>query len=98
MNKVIIESRKAQLKAMHEVMCNTNDEGLYMRWISLGVPDCPTEDDFEFIAGKRGERQHSCHSTDHEFLGQFHFFLLIFILFFQYFSQRGLRVHNALFR
>ena len=50
MNKVIIESRKAQLKAMHEVMCNANDEGLYMTWISLGVPDCPTEDDFEFIA------------------------------------------------
>lgn len=51
MNKVIIESRTAQLKAMHEVMCNANDENLYMIWISLGVPDCPTEDDFEFIAG-----------------------------------------------
>lgn len=50
MSRVKVESRINQLKAMHEVMCNANNENLYMTWISLGVPDCPTEDDFEFIA------------------------------------------------
>ena len=50
MNKITKESRIAQLKAMHEVMINANDESIYVSWISCGVPDCPQEDDFEFIA------------------------------------------------
>ena len=43
-------TRVAQLKAMHDGMLNVNDEELYMTWIALGVPDEPTEDDFEWIA------------------------------------------------
>ena len=50
MNKVTKESRVKQLKAMHEVMINANNENIYMSWISCGVPDCPQEDDYEFIA------------------------------------------------
>ena len=50
MNKITKESRIKQLKAMHEVMINANDENIYMSWISCGVPDCPREDDYEFIA------------------------------------------------
>ena len=42
--------RKQQLKLMHDLMLNANDEMIYMRWIELGVPDCPTDDDFESIA------------------------------------------------
>lgn len=42
-------TRIAQLKAMHELMCNANDEGVYMSWI-LEMPDCPNEGDFESIA------------------------------------------------
>ena len=49
-NKYTKEARVTQLKAMHELMCNANDEGIYMTWITTGVPDCPTEDDFEWIA------------------------------------------------
>jgi len=50
MNKIIIDFRVAQLKAMHEVMKNANDENIYMSWVTYGVPDCPNEDDFEYIA------------------------------------------------
>ena len=48
--KIKIKSRIDQLKAMHKVMVNSNDENLYMFWITGGVPDCPTDDDFEFMA------------------------------------------------
>ena len=50
MNKITMEFRIAQLKAMHNVICKANDETLYMSWITCGVPDCPQDDDFEFIA------------------------------------------------
>ena len=49
-SKYTKEARVAQLKAMHELMCDANDEGIYMAWITTGVPDCPTEEDFEWIA------------------------------------------------
>lgn len=42
--------RVEQLKAMHEVMTKANDERIYMSWASEGVPDCPSDDDFEYIA------------------------------------------------
>lgn len=44
------EQRIEQLKHMHELMALANNESIYMKWITLGVPDCPMEDDFEFIA------------------------------------------------
>ena len=44
------EQRIEQLKHMHELMALANNENIYMKWITLGVPDCPMEDDFEFIA------------------------------------------------
>jgi hypothetical protein len=43
------DARINQLKAMHELMTEANDEGIYMSWIYL-VPDCPSEEDFESIA------------------------------------------------
>ena len=46
MSKFTIEMRVAQLKAMHELMINANDEGIYMTWIMGYIPDCPTEEDF----------------------------------------------------
>lgn len=50
MNKIVTQFRAAQLKAMHQVMINANDEEIYMAWISGNVPDCPSDDDFECIA------------------------------------------------
>lgn len=38
------------LKAMHIVMLNANDETCYYHWILTGVPDAPSEEDFEYIA------------------------------------------------
>lgn len=43
------DARITQLKAMHELMTEANDEGIYMSWIYL-MPDCPSEEDFESIA------------------------------------------------
>lgn len=43
------DARIAQLKAMHNLMTEANDESIYMSWIYT-MPDCPTEDDFESIA------------------------------------------------
>ena len=45
----IAESRRARVKAMHELVRLANDENFYMRWIYL-VPDEPTNDDFLDIA------------------------------------------------
>lgn len=43
------DARITQLKAMHELMTEANDENIYMTWIYL-MPDCPSEADFESIA------------------------------------------------
>ncbi len=43
------DARIKQLKAMHELMMEANDENIYMAWIYL-MPDCPSEEDFESIA------------------------------------------------
>ena len=43
------EARINQLKAMHQLMLEANDENIYMTWIYL-MPDCPREEDFEDIA------------------------------------------------
>lgn len=49
MSEVRIRMRADQMQAMHEVIRNANDEGIYMTWIYL-VPDCPSREDFEDIA------------------------------------------------
>lgn len=43
------DARVAQLKAMHQLMLQANDESIYMTWIYL-MPDCPSEEDFVDIA------------------------------------------------
>lgn len=43
------DARINQLKAMHKLMCNANDENIYMTWIYF-MPDCPSEEDFADIA------------------------------------------------
>ena len=43
------DARITQLKAMHTLMAEANDENIYMSWIYT-MPDCPSEDDFESIA------------------------------------------------
>ena len=43
------EARINQLKAMHSLMLEANDEGIYMTWI-YRMPDEPSEEDFIDIA------------------------------------------------
>lgn len=44
-----MKDRINELKLMHETMQSMNDTEAYYSWIYT-MPDCPTEDDFEFIA------------------------------------------------
>ena len=44
-----LDARITQLKAMHTLMLEANDESIYMSWIYL-MPDCPNEYDFKEIA------------------------------------------------
>ena len=62
MDKIKKEMRIAQLKAMHEVMIHSNDERIYMIWVRNAVPDCPSEDDFEFIAENDDSYNETCDS------------------------------------
>lgn len=43
------DARIRQLKAMHALMLEANNESIYMSWIYT-MPDCPTEEDFMDIA------------------------------------------------
>ena len=49
------EIRYRQLKAMHKVIQETNDGNIYFSWVTIGVPDCPTDEDFWDIAGDKEE-------------------------------------------
>lgn len=49
MRSWMLDARISQLKAMHNLMCEVNDERIYISW-TYTVPDCPTEDDFIDIA------------------------------------------------
>ena len=47
----MIKTRITILQAMHEFVFNKfNDEENIMEWLTYGVPDCPNESDYEFIA------------------------------------------------
>jgi hypothetical protein len=53
LNEVItpwnLDARIKQLTAMHEMMCQANDEMIYMSWITF-MPDGATEEDIKYIA------------------------------------------------
>ncbi len=44
-----LDARMSQLKAFHNLMCEANDEYIYMAWINL-MPDCPSMEDIRDIA------------------------------------------------
>lgn len=56
----LTEMRKNLLKQMHNYVIEIGDEELYMDWITLGVPDEPSEDDFDFIAESDEEWVYIC--------------------------------------
>lgn len=42
--------RISLLKCMHADMCSMNNTDAYACWIAYGVPDCPSAEDYEWIA------------------------------------------------
>ena len=49
MRSWMLDARVSQLKAMHNLICEANDENIYMSW-TYTVPDCPIHEDFVDIA------------------------------------------------
>lgn len=61
MDKATIEIRKNRLKKMDIYVINTiGDEEETAFWLQMGVPDCATEDDFQFIAENEEEYNRCC--------------------------------------
>ena len=47
----IMERRVQNVRNMHELVMNLNNEEAYSWWIQVGVPDCPNDpEDFEWFA------------------------------------------------
>lgn len=44
------QARVTILKEMHDYIMNIDDEEAYFHWTIIGVPDEPTEEDYESIA------------------------------------------------
>ena len=51
MNEALIQLRANQLKAMDEFVHSINNEELMEDWLSCGVPDEASEEDYPYIAG-----------------------------------------------
>jgi hypothetical protein len=57
----IYECRVKLLKQMNDYVCNViGDEEAWSDWITIGVPDGATEDDYEFIAHDQDEWTRIC--------------------------------------
>ena len=54
------EQRMELLKGMNQYIIDLGDEEAYDTWFSCGVPDEPTEDDYEFIADNIEEWVYTC--------------------------------------
>lgn len=55
------EQRIKLLKEMNQYIIDLGDEEVYDTWFSLGVPDEPTEDDYECIAEDVEQWAYICH-------------------------------------
>lgn len=56
----LIQLRKKLLKEMNTYIIEMGDEEIWMDWITLGVPDAPSEDDYDFIAENDDEWNDVC--------------------------------------
>lgn len=54
-NKKEIAKRVEILKKLHEYFIEIGDEDLYYDWIEFGVPDEPSEEDYNYIASHNKE-------------------------------------------
>ena len=56
----LVKTRITLLKQMNDYIINLGDEDIWTTWITLGVPDCPSEEDFFYIADSNVEWQDVC--------------------------------------
>lgn len=56
----LIQLRKKLLKEMNTYIIEMGDEEIWATWITLGVPDTPSEDDYDFIAENDDEWNDVC--------------------------------------
>lgn len=56
----LIQLRKKLLKEMNKYIIEMGNEEIWMDWITLGVPDAPSEDDYDFIAENDDEWNDVC--------------------------------------
>ena len=56
----LVQARIKLLKEMNTYIINMDDEEIWMDWITLGVPDEPSEDDYKFIAENDDEWNDVC--------------------------------------
>lgn len=56
----LITTRKRLVEEMHAYIIEMGDEDVWMDWIMLGVPDEPSEEDFEYIAENDDEWEDLC--------------------------------------
>ena len=50
MSKLTLDMRIATLSQCHEEIIDLGDEEAYEWWIAMGVPDCPSRNDYKYIA------------------------------------------------
>lgn len=50
LTKEIKKEREEVVRSMHTLIFELNNEDAYLEWISVAVPDCPNDEDYEFIA------------------------------------------------
>jgi hypothetical protein len=56
----LVKTRITLLKQMNKYIIDMGDEQIWEHWITLGVPDAPTEEDYEFIAENDEEWAEVC--------------------------------------
>lgn len=59
-HKELIQLRIKLLKEMNTYIIEMGDEEIWATWITLGVPDAPSEDDYDFIAENDDEWNDVC--------------------------------------
>lgn len=56
----LVATRKRLVEEMNTYIIELGDEDIWMDWIMLGVPDEPSEEDFEYIAENDEEWEDLC--------------------------------------
>ena len=56
----MIQTKIVLLKQMNQYIIDMGDEEIWEIWIECGVPDCPSDSDYEWIAENDDEWNYVC--------------------------------------